>query len=131
MYPNERRKLRKCRLCAFVNILFAVSLAMAYWAVAVLVAPVLFGGCIYKGAKVVEGTDLAIGITIPQADGAAQLDVLNYLSGFRLGVAENAGLVVRYSVAESNEYFGVITTRTAKTIDAKVTPCETTAAAEK
>ena len=84
-------------------------------------------GCIYKGAKVTEGTDLAIGLTIPQADGAAQLDVLNYLSGFRLGVAENAALTVKYTCSETNSYFGCITTRTLKTIDATVEPCETTA----
>ena len=82
-------------------------------------------GCIYKGAKVVEGTDLAVGFTVPQADGVAQLDVLNYLSGFRLGVAENAALTVRYTVSETNSYFGCVTTRTMKAIDATVEPCET------
>ena len=84
-------------------------------------------GCIYKGAKVVEGTDLAVGFTIPGTDGAAQMDVLNWLSGFRLGVAENAALKVKYTVAETNDFlWGAATTRTWKTIDAKVDPCETT-----
>ena len=96
--------------------------------VPVLTASLLAGvltGCIYKGAKVVEGTDLAVGFTVPQADGVAQLDVLNYLSGFRLGVAENAAMTVKYTVAETNSYFGCITTRTMKSIDATVEPCET------
>jgi hypothetical protein len=82
-------------------------------------------GCAYKGAKVVEGTDLAVGFTIPGTDGAAQMDVLNYLSGFRLGVAENAGLKVKYTVAETNDFlWGAAITRTWKSIDAKVEPCE-------
>ena len=88
---------------------------------------ILAVGCIYKGAKVVEGTDLAVGFTVPGTDSAAQLDVLNWLSGFRLGVAENSGLNVKYTVAETNDFFwGAATTRTWKTIDAKVEPCEVT-----
>lgn len=86
----------------------------------------LLAGCIYKGAKVVEGTDLAVGFTVPGTDGAAQMDVLNWLSGFRLGVAENAALKVKYTVAETNDYFGIVHIRSWKTIDAKVDPCETT-----
>jgi hypothetical protein len=88
---------------------------------------ILAVGCMYKGAKVVEGTDLAVGLTIPQTDGAAQMDVLNWLSGFRLGVAENCGLKVKYMVAETNDFlWGAASTRTWKTIDAKVEPCEVT-----
>lgn len=88
---------------------------------------ILAVGCIYKGAKVVEGTDLAVGLSIPQTDGAAQMDVLNWLSGFRLGVSENSGLKVKYTVAETNDFlWGAATTRTWKTIDAKVEPCEVT-----
>lgn len=89
-----------------------------------LLLGVLLAGCIYKGAKVVEGTDLAVGFTVPGTDGAAQMDVLNWLSGFRLGVAENAALKVKYTVAETNDYFGVVYIRSWKTIDAKVDPCE-------
>lgn len=92
-------------------------------AIAIMVLAVC--GCAYKGAKVVEGTDLAVGFTIPGTDGAAQMDVLNYLSGFRLGVAENAGLKVKYTVAETNDFlWGAAITRTWKSIDAKVEPCE-------
>ena len=97
------------------------------WTVALVATLVAFlAGCIYKGAKVVEGTDLAVGFTVPGTDGAAQMDVLNWLSGFRLGVAENAALKVKYTVAETNDYFGIVHIRSWKTIDAKVDPCETT-----
>lgn len=88
-------------------------------------------GCAYKGAKVVEGTNLSVGINFPAAEGEAQLQVLNYLSGFRLGVDRNAILRVKYTTAENNTYFGVISTGTARTVDAEVEPCETQEAAEK
>jgi len=85
-----------------------------------------FAGCIYKGAKCTEGMDVSVGISVPGTEGAASLTILNYLSGFRLGVAENAALKVKYTVAETNDYFGVVHIRSHKTIDAKVEPCETT-----
>lgn len=91
----------------------------------ITIAAFLLGGCAYKGAKVVEGTNLSVGINFPAAEGEAQLQVLNYLSGFRLGVDRNAILRVKYTTAETNSYFGVITTRSAKSVDAKVEPCET------
>lgn len=100
--------------------------AMAAYVATALVVATCLGGCIYKGAKVVEGTDLAVGFTVPGTDGAAQMDVLNWLSGFRLGVAENAALKVKYTVSETNDYFGIVHVRSNKTIDAKVEPCETT-----
>lgn len=92
---------------------------------ATLAAALALAGCVYKGAKVTEGTDLAVGLTVPGFEGALTLDVLNYLTGFRLGVAENAKLKVKYTYAGTNDYFGCITTRTYKHIDAKVEPCET------
>lgn len=98
---------------------------MTALAAAITIMALAVCGCIYKGAKVVEGTDLAVGFTIPGTDGAAQMDVLNCLSGFRLGVAENAALKVKYTVAETNDYLGVVHIRSLKTIDAKVEPCET------
>lgn len=94
----------------------------------VLAIALASAGCVYKGAKVTEGTDLAVGLTVPGSEGALTLDALNYLTGFRLGVAENAGLKVKYTCAETNSYFGCITTRIYKSIDAKVEPCEVTPA---
>ena len=81
-------------------------------------------GCVYKGAKVTEGTDLSIGLSVPGTDGVAQLSILNYLSGFRLGVAKDAQLWLNYTVAETNNYFGVVETRSVKRVKAKVVPCE-------
>ena len=86
-----------------------------------------FAGCAQmKGAKITEGTDLAAGIDIPAAEGIARFTLLNYLSGFRLGVDQNARLTVDYTVDETNSYCGCITTRTRKTIHAVVEPCVVT-----
>lgn len=102
------------------------------WLTGVLMGAVIFilatgvSGCVYRGAKVTEGVDFALGINVPTAEGTFQFDLINYLSGFRLGVAENARLELRYTHAETNEYFGCVTTRTYKTVDAVVEPCEVT-----
>ena len=87
-------------------------------------------GCVYRGAKITEGTDLAIGLTVPGTEGVLQFNALNYLSGFRLGVAENAALTVEYSTVATNSYFGVVQTETAKRIKAKVEPCEIVGSAD-
>ena len=105
---------------------FALAFVASAWiAVAVLLLASAVSGCVYRGAKITEGTDLAIGLTVPGTEGALQFNALNYLSGFRLAVAENAALTVEYSTVATNSYFGVVTTETAKTIKAKVEPCET------
>ena len=107
--PISRSRLNKSPALAALTL--ALSLALS--------------GCVYKGAKIVEGSDLAIGLNVPSTDGTLQLQLLNYLSGFRLGVAENAALTVEYSTVASNSYFGVVQTQTSKSISATVQPCET------
>ena len=97
--------------------------------VAALSLALICSGCVYRGAKITEGTDLAVGINVPSTDGALQLQLLNYLSGFRLGVAENAALTLRYSCATTNSYFGIVHSETVKSIDATVSPCEVSPAA--
>lgn len=86
----------------------------------------LCGGCVYKGAKITEGTNLILGMDVPTTEGAFQFDLLNFTTGFRLGVAENARLEVEYSTVSTNSYFGVVRTETAKHVKATVEPCETT-----
>ena len=84
-------------------------------------------GCAqYKGAKVVEGTDLAVGMTIPVENAPLKLEVINWLSGFRLGVDQNSIMSLEYSVAETNSYFGVISPTQNKRVVATVEPCEAT-----
>ena len=85
----------------------------------------LANGCVYKGAKITEGTNLILGMDVPTTEGAFQFDLLNFTTGFRLGVAENARLEVEYSTVSTNSYFGVVRTETAKHVKATVEPCET------
>ena len=110
------------RVCVGATLLSAL---LTFLGVVALAASVC--GCVYRGCKITEGTDLAIGLTVPGTEGVLQFNALNYLSGFRLGVAENAALTVEYSTVATNSYFGVVTTETAKRIKAKVEPCETAA----
>lgn len=107
--------------------LAATGCAILLALVAALSLMMMCGGCLYKGAKITEGVDLAVGLTIPGSEETMQLNVLNYLSGFRLGVAENAALTLRYTCATTNSYFGVVHSETVKSIDAEVSPCETSA----
>ena len=123
---EERENRRERLTCAHIICAWLTGLALG---LATLALASLVSGCIYKGAKITEGVDLAVGLTVPATDGAVSLDVLNYLSGFRLGVAENARLTVNYTTAETNSYLGVVTTRTSKSVRATVEPCEVSATA--
>ena len=114
--PEERAALGEAMLLGLCSFLAVMSLL-----------GMLCGGCVYKGAKVTEGVDLAVGLTVPGSDGALQLNALNWLSGFRLGVAENALLTVEYSSVSTNSFFGCIYTKSEKHIKATVEPCETDA----
>ena len=107
--------------------LAATGCAILLALVAALSLMMMCGGCLYKGAKVVEGTDIAVGLSVPGTEETLQINALNYLSGFRLGVAENAALTLRYTCATTNTYFGVVHSETVKSIDATVSPCETAA----
>lgn len=113
MNKTQKRQVR------WANWLWVAAFAVWYGLMAFFMS-----GCVYRGAKVVEGTDLAVGLDVPGTDGALQLDLLNWLSGFRLAVADNARLSMEYSCAETNSYFGAITTRSAKRVKATVEPCE-------
>ena len=108
--------------------LAATGCAILLALVAALSLMMMCGGCLYKGAKITEGTDIAVGLTVPGSEETVQLNALNYLSGFRLGIAENAALTLRYSCATTNSYFGVVHSETVKSIDATVSPCEANAA---
>lgn len=104
----------------------AAAHAVARFLFCVVVAGSVVSGCAYSGGKVVEGTDLAAGISVPTTDGIVNLNVLNYLSGFMLGVYGKSIFKVKYTVDENNTYLGIVTIKSKKTIDAEVEPCENT-----
>lgn len=114
--PEERAVLGEAMLLGLGSFLAVMALL-----------GMLCGGCVYKGAKITEGTNLILGMDVPTTEGAFQFDLLNFTTGFRLGVAENARLEVEYSTVSTNSYFGVVRTETAKHVKATVEPCETAA----
>lgn len=90
--------------------------------IGILAAAIAFGGCASESAKIVEGTDLSVGFSIPGAEGEANFTVFNYLSGFKTTTAESSRVKLTFTCAESNDYFGVITTRVNKKVDAEIWP---------
>lgn len=87
------------------------------------VALALLCGCThFKGAQITEGTDVVVGISVPGTDGALQLNALNYLSGFRMGVAEYSSATVEYSTVSTNSFFGCVSTTSDKRIKATIIP---------
>lgn len=95
---------------------------MLYALMATLGLLLLCCGCAAESAKIVEGVDLSVGFSLPGAEGEANFTLFNWLSGFKTTTAESSRVKLRYSCTETNDYFGVISTRTAKTVDALIEP---------
>ena len=74
------------------------------------------------GAKIVEGTDLTVGMSLPYAETSDVMAVINFISGFRVLVAENARATVEYSSTTTNDWFGAVTSCTERRIKAEVEP---------
>ena len=95
-----------------------VAFFVVFVAIAILVA-----GCgTYKGGKIVEGTDVAAGMSIPQSGGTLQIDALNFITGFRFLFCDNAGVKCVYTTTNSVSAFGVYGSTTAKRIEIELTP---------
>ena len=91
----------------------------------------LCGGCgTYRGGKIVEGTDIAAGLTVPQSGGTLQIDALNFLTGFRFLFAEDAGVKCSYTTTNSVKAFGVYESATVKHIEIELSPTIDEAAAD-
>ena len=76
----------------------------------------------YKGGKIVEGTDISAGASVPQSGGTFQIDALNFLTGFRFLFCDNAGVKCVYSTTNSVSAFGVYDSTTVKCIEIVLTP---------
>lgn len=98
------------------------SLLLVVLAVALLCALALSGCANYKGGKIVEGTDIAAGMSIPQSGGTLQIDALNFLTGFRFLFCDNAGVKCEYTTTNSVSAFGVYSSTTVKHIEIELTP---------
>lgn len=83
-------------------------------------AALLAAGCVYKGGKVVDGTNLAIGMKIPGTEW--NVSVLDYIGGIRVAGQDSTHITVTHEVAETNAYFGVVTTSRRSTLTADIEP---------
>ena len=82
---------------------------------------VLFAsGCVYKGGKVVDGTNLAIGMKIPGTEWS--VSVLDYIGGVRVAGQDSTRITVTNEVSETNIYFGVVTISRRSIMTADIEP---------
>lgn len=121
----ERRE-RRNRIDLAVDFACGAIIA-ALCVLAALFACSLFGGCAtYKGGKVVDGTNLEIGMTVPGTQWT--INFLSFTGGMKVGANDGARLEVTNEVWETNSYFGVISTsrhtRTNAAIEPTITELE-------
>lgn len=90
--------------------------------VIIALALVALTGCAYKGGKVVDGTNLEIGIAIPGTEWS--VNALSYTGGMRV-CGNNATIItVTNKVVETNSYLGVVKTERDTELVATITPVE-------
>ena len=93
----------------------------ALWPIlAILAIGALCNGCVYKGGKVIDGTNLAIGMKIPGTEWS--ISILDYIGGVRVAGQDSTHITVKHEVAETNTYFGVVTTSRRSTLTADIEP---------
>ena len=79
-------------------------------------------GCFYKGGKVVDGTNLCVGMTIPGTEWT--INALDYVGGIRVAGNDQTSICVSNEVAETNSYFGVVETSRHSKMTATIEPTE-------
>ena len=89
----------------------------------ILAIGALCNGCAYKGGKVIDGTNLAIGMTIPGTEWT--INALDYVGGLRVAGNDQTSICVSNEVLETNSYFGVVETRRHSKMTATIEPTET------
>ena len=94
---------------------------------AILAIGALFAGCAYKGGKVVDGTNLCIGMTMPGTEWT--INALDYVGGLRVAGNDQTSICVSNEVMETNSYFGVVETRRHSRMTATIEPTETSSEA--
>ena len=94
---------------------------------AILAIGALFAGCAYKGGKVIDGTNLCIGMTIPGTEWT--INALDYVGGLRVAGNDQTSICVLNEVMETNSYFGVVETRRHSRMTATIEPTETSSEA--
>ena len=100
----------------------------ALWPLLAIIAiGALCNGCAYKGGKVVDGTNLCIGMTIPGTEWT--INALDYVGGLRVAGNDQTSICVSNEVMETNSYFGVVETHRHSKMTATIEPTETSSEA--
>jgi hypothetical protein len=100
-----------------------ISFVLIGLSIAVLSTFAILGlsGCTqYKGGKVVDGTNIEIGMTIPGTQWT--INFLSYTGGMKIGANDGARLVVTNETTESNSFFGVVSTSRKTKLVAAIEP---------
>ena len=105
----------------------ALGLFALWPLLAILAIGALCHGCAYKGGKVVDGTNLCVGMTIPGTEWT--INALDYVGGIRVAGNDQTSICVSNEVAETNSYFGVVETRRHSKMTATIEPTETSSEA--
>ena len=85
------------------------------------ICALFFSGCAtYDGGKVVDGTNIIIGIHVPGTDW--NISVLDYVGGVKVGGDDNTSVEVTHEVVETNDYFGVVHIRRHSRLKTKIVP---------
>ena len=84
----------------------------------------LISGCTsYEGGKIVDGTNLDVGLSVPGTDGTLTINALAYTGGLKVCGDKRTILVVSNEVNETNSYFGVIRTERHSRMSSQIEPC--------
>ena len=105
----------------------ALGMFLLWLLLATIAIGALCSGCAYKGGKVVDGTNLCIGMTIPGTEWT--INALDYVGGVRVAGNDQTSICVSNEVAETNSYFGVVETRRHSKMTATIEPTESSSEA--
>ena len=105
----------------------ALGLFALWPLLAIIAIGALCNGCAYKGGKVVDGTNLVIGMTIPGTEWT--INALDYVGGIRVGGNDQTRIAVTNDVVETNAYFGIVRTERHSKMTATIEPTETSSEA--
>lgn len=100
----------------------ALGMFLLWPLLATLAIGALCNGCAYKGGKVVDGTNLCIGMTIPGTEWT--INALDYVGGVRVAGNDQTSICVSNEVMETNSYFGVVKTSRNSKMTATIEPTE-------
>lgn len=82
------------------------------------------GGCTaYRGGKVVDGSNIEVGMTIPGTEW--NINFLSYTGGAKICGNDGTAITVTNTTAETNSYFfGMVETRRRTKLTAEISPVE-------